>query len=106
MSFDRVDNREIIREWQAIKAAETHVEQHVGPIMGMDSEFGVYRAALKKLGADTKGLYGSAAAAKTIFTALTTKGAPRRKLAQDSAADKKRLEEIFPNMNRLGRTGW
>ena len=101
-----VDTREIVKTIQSLRRAEEQVSAVVGPIPAMDSEFGVWREGLKRIGASTNGLQNSAAAARAIFIGLTAKGAPRRKLAQDSAADRKRLESMFPNMNRLGRTGW
>ena len=94
--------REVIKAWQAIRAAEEHVAPHVGPITDQSSEFGVYKAALKKLGMDTAGLCGSAAAAKVVFTANTTRGVRPRPIALDAKATTARLER-FPQANRLAR---
>ena len=94
-------SREIVREVQAIRAAEIEVEPAVGAVMGMDSAAGVYAEGLRRLGMDRSliaQLHGNAAQA--VYRAARSIGYKPRPMAMDSA-ELARRDAQFPNWKRL-----
>ena len=88
-------NRETIRELQAIREAEAETG-----ILGMDSAYATYAAALRARGHDTRGLAGSTAAIRQVFR--MTRGQPQRAMGMDSARATAR-SAMFPNGDRLSK---
>jgi len=92
-------DRETIKAWQAIQAAERETG-----IIGKSSADATYAAALKAMGLDAGGLVGHANAAKAAFTALKSRPARRAAMATDAKAVDRR-SQMFPNANRLVNGG-
>jgi hypothetical protein len=92
-----------IAKMNAIYAAKEAVKPYVGEIaIACDSASGVYAAALKILGVDTKGVHADAY--PHILAAQQKAGEvkkPSASIAQDAAPDD--LREAFPSLYRLGK---
>jgi len=92
-------DRETIKAWQAIQAAERETG-----ITGKSSADETYAAALQAMGMDATRLAGHANAAKAAYTALKNRPARRAAMATDAKATSRRAE-MFPNANRLVNGG-
>ncbi|MGF6633535.1 8-oxo-dGTP pyrophosphatase MutT (NUDIX family)/uncharacterized protein (DUF2267 family) [Paraburkholderia sp. MM6662-R1] len=93
-----------IARLRAIQEAEEAVKPYVGKLTAMDSADGVYKGALEVLKVDIKDVHPSAY--KAILLAQPKPGGeqPRHRIAEDSAiAPPNDMEEVFPNVHRLGR---
>src|SRR6476620_7894624 len=88
-------DRETIKAWQAIQAAERETG-----ITGKSSADETYAAALQAMGMDATRLAGHANAAKAAYTALKNRPARRAAMATDAKATSRR-SQMFPNANRL-----
>jgi len=88
-------DRETIKAWQAIQAAERETG-----IIGKSSADATYAAALQAMGMDATGLAGHANAAKAAYTALKNKPRARAAMVTDGATVTRR-NAMFPNGNRL-----
>ena len=88
-------DRETIKAWQAIQAAERETG-----IIGKSSADATYAAALRQMGMDTAGLADHANAAKAVYTALKNKPRARAAMVTDGATVTRR-NAMFPNGNRL-----
>ena len=104
-----IDTRKIVRRIQQLQLAQQECRPIVGDaVMACDLVDQVYTKTMEHLGrdcSDIKGQEGVATAIWPTFKQWHQRGAAKRPIATDAKTVNKR-NEMFPQGNRLSRTGY
>lgn len=90
----------IAADAKALREAERAVRPYVGEVAAMDSAEEVYRFALDSLGVKL-GVDVHPSALPVILANLPKATAPKPRLAQDAAAARDTVTDLFPNIGRI-----